>query len=168
MTTLRYVDPNRRRSRLTPVMAKLGTNRVANIISRRIGWKLDPILLSGSPEVDWRAPSSSPPQSSKPAAPEPARLAATPSSTSTTDRTGSSSPRRTPANPHNPSWYYNLRANPDVTIGGAPAHATDVEDPNEARLWQLADQVFPAFAEYRTRAAEDGRAIPLVTLTLDP
>lgn len=45
MTTLRYVDPNRRRSRLTPVMAKLGTNRVANIISRRIGWKLDPILL---------------------------------------------------------------------------------------------------------------------------
>jgi hypothetical protein len=44
--------------------------------------------------------------------------------------------------------------------------ATVVDDETERdRLWDLADNVFPAFARYRTRAAHLGRVIPIVQLT---
>jgi hypothetical protein len=43
--------------------------------------------------------------------------------------------------------------------------ATVVEDEAErARLWVLADRVFPAFASYRRDAARVNRTIPLVQL----
>lgn len=168
MTTLRYIDPTHRRSRLTPLMARLGTNPIANVISRRIGWKLDPILLRITR----------------------GRLASTlviPTTVIETRgaRTGSlrrnaviyfnDSPDRVviaashAGQPHSPSWYYNLLTNPEVTIGGVPARASVVDDVDERnRLWQLADRVFPAFHAYRTRAAESDRSIPLITLTLEP
>lgn len=168
MTTLRYVDPSRRPSRLTPLMAKLGTNRIANVISRRIGWKLDPVLLRLTR----------------------GRLASTlviPTAVLETRGARSGEPRTNAViylhdgpdrviiaashagQPHNPSWYYNLLAHPDITIGGIPARATVVEDSDEqARLWQLADQVFPAFRTFRTRASETGRVIPLVALIVTP
>lgn len=164
MSTLRYVDPSREPGTLTQVMAKLGTNRVANVISRRIGWKLDPILLRLSR----------------------GRLATTliiPTAVLETRGARTGALRRNAViyfhdgpdrviiaashagQPHNPSWYYNLLANPDVTIGDTPARAATVDDPDEqARLWELADRVFPAFREYRTRAGD--RVIPLITLSL--
>jgi hypothetical protein len=44
--------------------------------------------------------------------------------------------------------------------------ATVVHDEGErARLWPLADRVFPAFAGYRADAAMSGRTIPIVQLT---
>lgn len=68
--------------------------------------------------------------------------------------------------PQHPAWFHNLRAHPDVTFGGQPFHAEVVEDESErARLWQLADQVFPSYAVYRERAAQAGRVIPIVQLT---
>ena len=68
--------------------------------------------------------------------------------------------------PGNPSWYYNVRANPEVLFGGRPFRAEVVEDePSQARLWKMADQIFPAFAAYRETAARTGRAIPIVQLT---
>jgi hypothetical protein len=33
-----------------------------------------------------------------------------------------------------------------------------------ARLWDLADRVFPAYARYRERAARAGREIPILQL----
>jgi deazaflavin-dependent oxidoreductase (nitroreductase family) len=67
--------------------------------------------------------------------------------------------------PGNPSWYYNARANPDVTLGSDRFHAEVVEDPAELeRLWALADRVFPAFATYRRAAALTGRTIRLLQL----
>jgi deazaflavin-dependent oxidoreductase (nitroreductase family) len=70
------------------------------------------------------------------------------------------SPRR------NPSWYHNLRAHPEVVFGGIAMRATVVDDETERdRLWQLADNVFPAFASYRTDAAKVNRVIPIVQLT---
>ena len=68
--------------------------------------------------------------------------------------------------PRNPSWYYNLLANPDVTFGGAPMTAVVVEDGDgdRDRLWALGDNVFPSFATYRERAASAGRSIPLIQL----
>lgn len=66
--------------------------------------------------------------------------------------------------PGNPSWYYNLLANPEVTFGGAPMTAVVVEDADRDRLWALGDNVFPSFATYRQRAASAGRSIPLIQL----
>jgi len=65
-----------------------------------------------------------------------------------------------------PGWYHNLRAHPDVTVGGIAMRATVVNDEAEReRLWVLADRVFPAFANYRDDAAKVDRTIPIVQLT---
>ncbi|HMH47941.1 MAG TPA: nitroreductase/quinone reductase family protein [Solirubrobacteraceae bacterium] len=67
--------------------------------------------------------------------------------------------------PDNPSWFYNARANPDVLLGGQPFRAEVIEDEaSRARLWELADRVFPAFAAYRVSAARVGRVIPILQL----
>jgi deazaflavin-dependent oxidoreductase (nitroreductase family) len=67
--------------------------------------------------------------------------------------------------PENPSWFYNARANPDVVLGGEAFRAELVEEEDErARLWALADRVFPAFASYRESAGRAGRAIPILRL----
>jgi deazaflavin-dependent oxidoreductase (nitroreductase family) len=67
--------------------------------------------------------------------------------------------------PHHPAWFHNLRANPDVRLGGEPFRAEVVEDSAEReRLWTLADRVFPPYATYRRRAAAAGRQIPVVQL----
>src|SRR5262245_17983483 len=110
MTALRYVDPLERRGWPTRVMARLGTNRVVNAISRGIGWKLDPFLLRISR----------------------GRVATTvviPTTVLETSGARTGERRRNaviyfndgPARavvaashagrPHNPSWYYNLLAN---------------------------------------------------------
>jgi len=68
--------------------------------------------------------------------------------------------------PQHPAWFHNLRAHPEVKLGGQPFRAEVIDDEDErARLWRLADQVFPAYATYRARAARAGRVIPIVALT---
>ncbi|HEX4110009.1 MAG TPA: nitroreductase/quinone reductase family protein [Solirubrobacteraceae bacterium] len=67
--------------------------------------------------------------------------------------------------PEHPSWFHNLRANPDVLLGGQRFRAEVVRDEAErARLWELGDRVFPAYAAYRRQAATVGRTIPIVQL----
>jgi deazaflavin-dependent oxidoreductase (nitroreductase family) len=67
--------------------------------------------------------------------------------------------------PHHPAWFHNLRAHPDVKLGGQPFHAQVIDDQSErARLWELADRVFPPYAAYRERARRAGRSIPIVQL----
>ncbi len=64
-----------------------------------------------------------------------------------------------------PSWFYNVRANPDVRFAGQPFRAKIVEDESsQARLWELADRVFPPFVAYRESAAHYGRTIPILQL----
>lgn len=66
-----------------------------------------------------------------------------------------------------PAWYYNLKANPRVTIGDGQ-QMTAVEVPEAAerdRLWGSADLVYPLFADYRVRAAALGRIIPIIRLS---
>ena len=68
--------------------------------------------------------------------------------------------------PENPAWFYNARANPDVLLAGQRFRAKVIQDESEqARLWELADRVLPAFARYRKTAAKAGRAIPILRLT---
>jgi len=67
--------------------------------------------------------------------------------------------------PENPSWFYNARANPDVTLAGRPFRAEVIEDEaDRERLWDLADRVLPAFASYRHTAGKAGRTIPILQL----
>jgi deazaflavin-dependent oxidoreductase (nitroreductase family) len=67
--------------------------------------------------------------------------------------------------PAHPAWFHNVRANPDVTFGGRPFRAEVIDDESaRARLWELADRVFPTYAVYRERAARVGRTIPIVQL----
>jgi len=67
--------------------------------------------------------------------------------------------------PEDPAWFHNARANPDVLLGGRPFHAEVIHDEAaRARLWALADRVFPAFAAYRENAARAGRRIPILQL----
>jgi deazaflavin-dependent oxidoreductase (nitroreductase family) len=67
--------------------------------------------------------------------------------------------------PEHPAWYHNVCAHPEVVFGGLPLRAEVVYDEAERRrLWELADRVYPAFAEFRTQAARTGRIIPIVQL----
>lgn len=67
--------------------------------------------------------------------------------------------------PEHPSWFHNACANPDVQLGGHPFRVEVVDDePSRARLWDLADRVFPPYAAYRERAARVGRTIPILQL----
>ena len=67
---------------------------------------------------------------------------------------------------HHPAWFHNLRANPDVTLGGVPMRAIVVQDEAERqRLWILADRVFAPYATYRRDAAKANRTIPIIQLT---
>jgi hypothetical protein len=50
-------------------------------------------------------------------------------------------------------------------LGGQPFRVEVVSDEaTRARLWELADRVFPSYAAYRVRAAQAGRTIPILQL----
>jgi len=67
--------------------------------------------------------------------------------------------------PTNPSWYYNLKAHPEVTveIGGEKfeARAHEAGDDDYERLYQNHASKMPAFNEYRLKTT---RHIPLMVL----
>ena len=160
---LRHVDPRARRGAFYRAYTRLVGTRPMGWLSRWIIWKLDPVLLRLTGGRIGLA------------RPIPTALLETRGA-----RTGQ--PRRNAViyfhdgervtimasklgMPHHPAWFHNLRAHPDVTFGGRPFRAEVVEDEAErARLWELADRVFPAYATYRERAAQAGRTIPLVRL----
>lgn len=149
---------------MTRAMSRLATTRPARLISRHLGWKLDPILLRLTGN----------------------RVATTvviPTAVLETRGARTGELRRNAViyfhegdraviaasnagAPHHPAWYHNVLADPLVTLGGAPMRARIVEDPDEQeRLWTLADRVFPAYAVYRREADMTGRTIPLIALT---
>jgi len=163
MTGLRRVDPTRPPGWFARAYAALSATRAARFVSRHISWKLDPILLGLTN----------------------GRFATTlvfPTAMLETEGARTGAPRRNAViyfhdrnrvtivasnagAPKHPAWFHNLRAHPDVTFGRVPMHATVVEDEGEqARLWALADRVFPAYPSYRRDASRTGRTIPIVQL----
>lgn len=160
---LRYIDPTGSPGFFVRAYAALATTRFARFVSRHVSWKLDPLLLrlTGG------------------------RVATTlvfPTAVLETRGAKSGERRRNAiiyfhdadrvtivasnaGEARHPAWYHNLRAHPDVVFGGVPMHATVVGDDGERqRLWLLADRVFPAFATYRSDAAEVDRIIPIIQL----
>jgi len=163
---LKRVDPTRRRNVFVRGFVAVGTTRPARFVSRHVLWKLDVILLriTGG------------------------RWSTTfPIRTAVLETTGAKTGalRRNAViyfhdgvdvvlvashagYPRHPAWYHNLRALPEVTLGGVAMRASVVTDEAERdRLWPLADNVLPAYAKYRRQAADSGRTIPLVKLAGD-
>ena len=161
---LSYVDPQKRRGVIYRAYAAMVGTRAVGWLSRRVVWKLDPFLLrlsGGRMGMGLLLPTA---------------LLETRGA-----RTGR--PRRNGVIyfhdgdrvtiiasklglPQHPAWFHNLRVHPDVRLGGQPFLAEVIDHESErARLWQLADRVFPPYADYRERAARAGRAIPIVQLT---
>ena len=68
--------------------------------------------------------------------------------------------------PRNPSWYYNLRANPRATIvvDGITRDvvARELSGSERARCYQRGEDVFPGFTNYRRWASN--RQIPVLRL----
>jgi F420H(2)-dependent quinone reductase len=68
-------------------------------------------------------------------------------------------------NPHNPAWFHNLRAHPDVTIQVGPkrrkVHARVASEEEHARLWPKVVDLYSGYADYQRRTE---REIPLVIL----
>ena len=163
MSTLRRVDPMASRGPIYRAWARLSGTRVMGWLSKHIGWKLDPVLMrltGGRLGI--------------------ALIIRTGLLETRGARTGRvrrnvliyfhDGDRVTLVASHlgsarHPSWFYNLRAHPDVTFGGEPYRAVVVRDPAEReRLWPLADRVFPPYEAYRAAAARSGRSVPLVQL----
>jgi deazaflavin-dependent oxidoreductase (nitroreductase family) len=157
------VDPIGPPGVIVRVNSAFAASRFGRFVSRRVSWKLDPILLRATR----------------------GRLATTlvfPTAVLETRGARSGTPRRNAViyfhdgnrvtivashagGPRHPGWYHNLRAHPDVTFGGIPMRATVIEVAAERdRLWVLADRVLPAFARYRRDAARANRTIPIVQL----
>lgn len=160
---LPYVDPHKRRGVVYRAYARLVGTRAMGQLSRRVVWKLDPLLLrlsGGRVGMGLLLPTAL--LETRGARTGRARRNAViyfhdgERVTIVASKLGL---------PRHPAWFHNLRALPDVRLGGVPFRAEVVEDEAErARLWPLADRVFPPYADYRERAARAGRVIPIVQL----
>jgi deazaflavin-dependent oxidoreductase (nitroreductase family) len=160
---LRHVDPHARRGPGYRTLCRLAATPAGLWLSERVAWRLDPHMLA---LTGGRISS---------AGPLPVALLETRGARTGHARRNSTlyfhdgerviviASRR--GDTRHPSWYHNLRAHPEVVFGGLPFRAETVEGAGErARLWELADHVFPPFADYREWAARTGRTIPIVAL----
>ena len=68
--------------------------------------------------------------------------------------------------PTNPDWYYNILANPRVTVEVGTeqfqAQAAVASEPERTRLYDKMVEMMPGFAEYQQKTT---RVIPVITLT---
>lgn len=161
---LKYVDPSRRPGWFSRAYAALSNTRLGRFISVKVVWKVDPFLMrvsGGRFGLDLVIPTA----------------------LLETRGAKSGAPRRNVViyfhdgdrvtivasklgYPNHPAWFHNLRANPEVSLGGIPMRAMVVSDEAERqRLWALADRVFAPYAAYRRQAAKADRTIPIVQLS---
>ena len=67
--------------------------------------------------------------------------------------------------PAHPLWYFNLRANPEVTLQDGDRvvalRARELEGSERAQWWQRAVEAYPPYAEYQTKTT---RQIPVFVL----
>jgi deazaflavin-dependent oxidoreductase (nitroreductase family) len=161
--SLRQVDGSKPPGAFRRAFSRLATTRGVLFFSRHVSWKLDPVLLrltGGRFSSTGTIPTGV-------LQTRGARTGKLRRNAVIYWRDGEAAviAASQAGRPDNPSWYYNLRATPDVVFADVPMRATIVEGEDErSRLWALGDRVFPAFATYRTMAGRAGRAIPLIRL----
>lgn len=68
--------------------------------------------------------------------------------------------------PSHPGWYYNLLANPEVSVEYGTeefrARASVASEPERTELYEKMESTFSTFTEYKQKT---NRVIPVVTLT---
>jgi deazaflavin-dependent oxidoreductase (nitroreductase family) len=68
--------------------------------------------------------------------------------------------------PSHPTWYHNLKANPDITVEigteERPVRAVELEPAERAVIWPQITALMPQFGEYEKTT--EGRIIPLFRL----
>jgi F420H(2)-dependent quinone reductase len=161
---LRYVNPYVRRGRLYLALCRFSATQAGAWLSVNVAWKVDPHLLKltgGRLSTAW---------------PVAAALLETRGARTGQRRRNATLYFHDGGSRDDPSrhcgdgrrtrpGYFNLRRHPDVVFGGRPYRAEIVEDEAERRrLWDLADRVYPQFADLRERGAKAGRVIPIVQL----
>jgi deazaflavin-dependent oxidoreductase (nitroreductase family) len=160
---LRYVDPYKRRGRMYLALCRFSATKAGAWLAVNIAWKVDPYLLKlTSGRFATAGPLATALLESRGARTGQPRRNATLYFHDGDRVTIIASKRGWPTNP---AWYYNLREHPDVVYGRLPFRAEIVEDEAERqRLWDLADRVFPEYADYREQAGKAGRVIPIFQL----
>jgi deazaflavin-dependent oxidoreductase (nitroreductase family) len=163
-SALRHVDASKPPGILRRGFSSVATTRPLLFFSRHVSWKLDPFLLGATcGRVSTTGLIRTGVLETRGARTQELRRHAV---IYWRDGEAAIIAASNAGRPENPSWYYNLRSNPEVTFAGVAMRATVVEEDGErSRLWSLGDRVFPAFATYRTRSAAAGRTIPLIRLT---
>ena len=67
---------------------------------------------------------------------------------------------------HNPDWYHNLKANPDVQIEVGDAtidvRAEEIKGPDRDRFYARQSSLYPQFSEYQRKTK---RVIPVIAFT---
>jgi deazaflavin-dependent oxidoreductase (nitroreductase family) len=160
---LRHVDPYQRRGRLYLALCRFSATKAGAWLSVNVAWKVDPYLLKlTSGRFSTAAPVAAALLESRGARTGQPRRNATLYFHDGDRVTIIASLRGWPKNP---AWYYNLRKHPNVVFGGLPLRAEIVEDEAERqRLWDLADRVYPQYADFREQAGKAGRIIPIIQL----
>lgn len=161
--TLRHIDPRARRTWVYRAYARLVGTRAMGWVSRKLVWKVDPYLMrltGGQLGLGLILPTAlletRGARTGRPRANGVIYFHDGERVTIIASKLGL---------PEHPGWFYNACANPDVVLGGQPFRAEVVDDEAAlARLWQLADLVFPPYATYRANADRVGRAIPILQL----
>jgi deazaflavin-dependent oxidoreductase (nitroreductase family) len=163
MRELRDVNPYKRRSRMYFAVARISATRFGAWFSTNFSWKLDPLLMRlTNGRLSTTGPLAAALLESHGARSGLPRRNATLYFHDGERVTIVASKRGWPTHP---AWYYNLCAHPEIVFGGLPFRAELIEDEAERqRLWGLADRVFPEYAEYRERAGQAGRVIPIFQL----
>jgi deazaflavin-dependent oxidoreductase (nitroreductase family) len=163
MPKLRHVDPYEQRGRVYHAVARLSSTKAGAWFSTNIAWKVDPYLLKlTSGRFSTAGPLPTALLESRGARTGQPRRNATLYFHDGDRVTIIASKRGWPTNP---AWYHNLRRHPDIIFGSLPFRAEIVQDDAERqRLWDLADRVFPEYADYRERAGKAGRVIPIFQL----
>lgn len=160
---LRYVDPHRRRGPGYHRAVQFGRSRIGQFVARHIARRTDPVLfrLTGgrvniSPIVNAPLRTVGA-RSGKPREVQLTYFHDGADVILIASNFGGSS---------HPQWYYNLSAHPECEFGQEPFTAHRVTDADEhRRLYELAEQVYAGYADYREKTAGSGRQIPIFRLT---
>ena len=161
---LRYVDPNRKQSRIYRADMAFGRTRAGAFIGRHVSPRIDPWLYR---KTRGRYPASLPVITSAPLMTTGAKTGQ-PREVQLAYFHDGSDPILIASNyggPKHPQWYHNLKARPECQFGDERFVATEVSDPDEyARLYALAEHVYAGYSDYRAKTVSIGRQIPIFRL----
>jgi len=159
---LRYVDPHKKRGRLYRATIDFGRSRAGQFIARHVARHTDPHLFRLTRgRVNMGAVINAPLVSTGAKSGQRREVQLTyfhdgPDVILLASNYGGTK---------HPQWYHNLKAHPECEFGTESFAAAQVTDPGEyARLYELAEQIYTGYADYRAKTTPVDRQIPIFRL----